>query len=166
MFLPSKQLIKLYKDPLEKTFGLVSVQPCECKPLCCCPRVQYWCLDTRGQVLLLNSTSEEEVLLLLLLQRRGHASWSPVIFGPLSAYTSSEVSGLFLQLLLVSVMMLYFLNQLYPPVLSSLTLTLHLALLTLRSSDCNFSISAQPHRKCIHPNNHMFSNTQVAIKDV
>lgn len=75
--------------------------------------------------------------------------------------------ALFLQLLLVSVMMLYFLNQCYPPVLSSLTptLTLHLALLTLRSSYCNFSISARPHRKCIHPNNHMFSNTQ-ALNDV
>lgn len=32
--LPSKQLIKLYKEPLEKTFGLVSMQPCECKPVC------------------------------------------------------------------------------------------------------------------------------------
>lgn len=85
---------------------------------------------------------------------------------PFSAHTSSEVSGLFLQLQLVSVVMLYFLNQLYPPVLSSLTLTLHLALLTLRSSNCNFSISGRPHRKCIHPNNHMFSNTQAAVNDV
>lgn len=90
--------------------------------------------------------------------------WSAVIVGPLIVYTSSEISDLFLQLQLVSVMMLYFLNQLYPPVLSSLTL--HLALLTLRSSDCNFSISGQPHRKCIHPNNHMFSNTHAAINDV
>lgn len=65
-----------------------------------------------------------------------------------------------------SVVMLYFLNQLYPPVLSSLTLTLHLALLTLRSSNCNFSISGRPHRKCIHPNNHMFSSTKVAINVV
>lgn len=94
------------------------------------------------------------------------ALWSLVIFGPLYAYTSSEVSGLFLQLQLLSVMMLYFLSQLYPPVLSSRTLTLHLALLTLRSSNCNFSISARPHRKCIHPNNHMFSNTQRAMRDV
>lgn len=80
-----------------------------------------------------------------------------VIFGPLSANTSSKVSGLFLQLQLLSVVMLYFLNRLYPPLLSSLTL--HLSSLTLRWSNCNFSISAQPHRKCIHPNNHMFSNT-------
>ncbi len=97
-------------------------------------------------------------------RERAMLLWSLDIFGPLSACTSSEVSGLFLQLQLLSVMMLYFLNQLYPPVLSSPTL--HLALLTLRSSNCNFSISARPHRKCIHPNNHMFSNTQVAINDV
>lgn len=44
---------------------------------------------------------------------------------------------------------------LYPPLPSPL----HLALLTLRSSNCNLSISGRPHRKCIHPNNHMFLNT-------
>lgn len=27
---PSKQLIKLYKEPLEKAFGLLSVQSCKC----------------------------------------------------------------------------------------------------------------------------------------
>lgn len=41
------------------------------------------------------------------------------------------------------------LNQLHPPSPSTFT---------LGWSGCNFSISARPHRKCIHPNNHMFSN--------
>lgn len=91
--------------------------------------------------------------------------WSLVIFGPLAGYTSSEVSGIFLQLQLVSVMMLYFLNRHWPPVLSSLTSPSTFPCL-LYNSDCNFSISGWPHRKCIHPNNHMFSNTQEAINDV
>lgn len=68
--LPSKQLIKLYKEPLEKTSGLVSAQPCKCKPVCDSPHMQYWYLDTRGQVLLYSLWSE---VVLLSLQRRGHA---------------------------------------------------------------------------------------------
>lgn len=49
---PSKQLIKLYKEQMEKTFGLVSEQSCECSPVCNSPHMQCGCLDTRGQVLL------------------------------------------------------------------------------------------------------------------
>lgn len=77
--------------------------------------------------------------------------WSPHL------QTHQRSHNLFLQLLRRSAVMLYFLNQpwssfiIHPqPPLSSLT---------LRWSNCNFSIWVRPHRKRIHPNNHMFFQT-------
>lgn len=65
-----KQLINLYKESLEKLFGLLC-SLFECSPVWCSLHVHYLCFLTRGHASLLYSTSPLSKML-LLLWRRGH----------------------------------------------------------------------------------------------
>lgn len=93
-FFHPKQLIKLYMEPLEMTFGGFFL---------CSPADETQCSSNiwspEGGFLPLQNTSVAEEAPLL---------WSPDIFGPYGEYSLSEVSGLHLQLQLLSDAIFYF----------------------------------------------------------
>lgn len=88
--LDSNQLIKVYKGPLEKTFGLVSVQSCERNPVCNSPPAVLMFGHQRADCALVQHLSMASGAA-AASGKGAIALWSLVIFRPIGASTSSEV---------------------------------------------------------------------------
>lgn len=89
--LPSKHLIKLYKESLEKTFGLVSVQPCECNPVCDSPSYAILMFGHQRAGFTVAQHFSRRCCCCSCCGEGAMPLWSLVIFGPHGAHTSSEV---------------------------------------------------------------------------